>query len=130
MDTVSGTRNYNCFHSYGYWNSQAISVLVQALLPGGSGSGCEGGAGNPLPKDEKGLKRWIWSKLKSLASLLGTLGVKAAETLSGIIGAIISLILNRAKDVVGWVLQNLWALAIGIGGLLYTYMVMKREHTK
>ena len=41
---------------------------------------------------------------------LGKLGMKAAEALPGIIGGIISWILNRAKDVVGWVSQNLWAL--------------------
>ena len=35
---------------------------------------------------------------------------------------IISWILNRAKDVVGWVSQNLWALVVGIGGLIYAYM--------
>ena len=33
--------------------------------------------------------------------------IKAAEALPGIIGGIIRWILNRAKDVVGWVSQNL-----------------------
>ena len=83
----------------------AISVFVEALLPGG-GCGADGTAGKPPPKDEKGLKEWIRNKLKALASLLGRLGVKAAEALPDIIGAIISWILNRATDVVGWVLQN------------------------
>ena len=78
------------------------------------------------PKDEKGLKEWVRSKLKALASLLGRLGIKAAEALPGIIGGIISWILNRAKDVVGWVSQNLWALVVGIGGLIYTYMVTRK----
>ena len=54
------------------------------------------------------------------------LGIKAAEALPGIIGGIISWILNRAKDVVGWVSQNLWALVVGIGGLIYTYMVTRK----
>ena len=63
------------------------------------------GGGNP-PKDEAGLKEWIRSKPEALASLLGRLEIKAAEALPGIIGGIISWILNRAKDVVGWVLQN------------------------
>ena len=53
------------------------------------------------PKDEKGLKEWIRNKLKVLASLLGRLGIKAAEALPGIIGGIISWIFNRAKDIVG-----------------------------
>ena len=103
----------------------AIGVLVEALLPGGGGA-ISGGGGEP-PKDEKGLKEWVRNKLKALASLLGKLGMKAAEALPGIIGGIISWILNRAKDVVGWVSQNLWALVVGIGGLIYTYMVTRKK---
>ena len=83
----------------------AIGVLVEALLPGGAAT-ASGGGGEPPPKDEKGLKEWVRNKRKALASLLGKLGMKAAEALPGIIGGIISLILNRAKDVVGWVSQN------------------------
>ena len=78
----------------------AIGVLVEALLPGGDGTAASGG---PPPEDEKGLKEWLRNKLKALASLPGKLGMKAAEALPGIIGAIISWILNRAKEVVGWV---------------------------
>ena len=103
----------------------AIGVLVEALLPGGGG-GATASGGEPPPKDEKGLKEWIRNKLKALASLLGRLGIKAAEALPGIIGGIISWILNSTKDVVGCVSQNLWALVVGIGGLIYTYMVMRK----
>ena len=80
----------------------AISVLVKVLLP--SGGGGEGGGGDshkPLPKDEKSVKEWIRNKLKALASLLGRLGVKVAEALPGIIGTILSWILNKAADAVG-----------------------------
>ena len=104
----------------------AIGVPVEALLPGGGAVTASGGGGEHPPKDEKGLKGWIRNKLKALASLLGKLGMKAAEALPGIIGGIISWILNRAKDVVGWVLQNLCSLVVGIGGLIYTYMVMRK----
>ena len=44
--------------------------------------------------------------------------MKASEALPGIIGGIISWILNRVKDVVGWVSQNIWVLVVGIGGLI------------
>ena len=106
----------------------AIGVLIEALLPGGGGgTGSASVAGSESPsKDKKDLKEWIRSKLKPLASLLGKLGIKAAEALPGIIGGIISWILNRAKNVVGWVSQNLWALVVGIGGLIYTYMVTRK----
>ena len=102
----------------------AIGVLVEALLPGGGGA--ISGGGELPPKDKKGLKEWVRSKLKALASLLDKLGMKAAEALPGIIGGIIRWILNRAKDVVGWVSQNLWALVVGIGGLIYTYVVTRK----
>ena len=98
-----------------------IGVLVEALLPGGGGTATS----PPPPKDEKGVKEWLRNKLKALASLLGRLGMKAAEALPVIIGAIISWVLNRATGVVGWVSQNLWALVVGIRGLLYAYMVTK-----
>ena len=66
-----------------------IGVLIEALLPGGGGAAMTSGGGEP-PKDEKGLRKWIRNKLKALASLLGRLGIKAAEALPGIIGGIIS----------------------------------------
>ena len=59
-----------------------IGVLVEALLPGGGAVVASGG--EPPPKDERGLKEWIRNKLKALASLLGKLGIKAAEALPGI----------------------------------------------
>ena len=90
------------------------------------GAAAASGGDEPPLKDEKGLKEWVRSKFKALASLPGKLGMKAVEALPGIIGGIISWILNRAKDVVGWVSQNLWALVVGIGGLIYTYMVIRK----
>ena len=88
-------------------------VLIEAMMSGGGGGGSA--ASPPPPKDEKGLKEWIRHKLKALALLLGKLGVKSAEALPGIIGAIISWVLNRVADVVDLVYQNLWALVICIG---------------
>ena len=84
------------------------------------------GDGEPPPKDEKGLKEWIRNELKALASLLCRLGIKAAEALPGIIGGIISWILNRAKDLVGYRKLYGRALVVGIGGLIYTYMVTRK----
>ena len=100
----------------------AIVVLVEAFLPGRGGIA----SSPPPPKDEKGVKEWLRNKLKALASLLKRLDVKVAEALPGIIGAIISWVLNRVADVVGWVSQNVLALAVDIRGLLYTYMVAKK----
>ena len=105
----------------------AIGVLVEASVTRWWGAAtASGGGGKPPPKDEKGLNEWTRNKLKAMASLLGRLGIKAAEALLGIIGGIISWILNGAKNVVSWVSQNLWALVVGIGGLIYTYMVTRK----
>ena len=57
----------------------AIGVLVEALLPGGGGA-----VEPPSTKDEKGVKEWLRTKLKALASLPGRSGMKAAEALAGI----------------------------------------------
>ena len=103
----------------------ADGVLVKELLPSGAavGTACKGGCdGKP-----DNVKEWLKNKLKALARLPGRLGAKVAEALSGIIGTIISWILNRVKEVVGWVSQNLWALIVGAGGLLYTYIVTRQD---
>ena len=62
-----------------------------------------------------GAREWIKNKLKALSQLLGKLQHKALAALPGIIGSILSRILNRAKEVVGWLSQNLWALITGVG---------------
>ena len=49
----------------------AISVLIEALMPGGGGTWSASAASPPPPKDEKGLKEWLRNKLKAFASLLG-----------------------------------------------------------
>ena len=102
----------------------AIGVLIEALLGGPSTS-------TPIPQstttsDKKdGAREWIKNKLKALSQLLAKLADKALASLPGIIGSILSWILNRAKEVVGWLSQNLWALITGVGVLIYTYFMTK-----
>ena len=102
----------------------AIGVLVEALLPSSGGVAAQGKGGG-YDKSEN-MKEWLKNKLTSLALLLGRLGTKAAEASPGIIGIIISWKLNRVMEVLGWVLQNLWALVIGVRGFLYMYMVTRK----
>ena len=85
-------------------------MLVKALLL--DGVAAQGGTvskdgGNGKPENTK---EWLRNKLKALALLPGRLVVKTTEAFPDIIGAIISWILNRVKEVVGLVSQNLWAL--------------------
>ena len=104
----------------------AIGALIEAPLGGPSTS-------TPTPQstttsDKKGgAREWIKNKLKALSQLLGKLADKALASLPGIIGSILSWILNRAKEVVGWLSQNLWALITGVGVLVYTYFMTKTK---
>ena len=102
-----------------------IGVLIEALLPskpiviktptGGKG----GGKGTA--------KEWVKRKLKALSDLLGRLAGKAVDALPGLIGSIVSWILSRAKEAVGWLSKNMWALIVGVGGLIYTYLVTRNR---
>ena len=101
-----------------------LGVLTEALLGGPSASTPT--SQSTTTSDKKGEAReWIKNKLKALSQLLGKLADKALASLPGIIGSIISWILNRAKELVGWLSQNLWALITGVGVLVYTYFMTK-----
>ena len=100
----------------------AIDVLIEALLGGYSVSTTSGGTSNGDRKGG-GARKWIKNKLKALSQLLGRLADKALASLPVIIGSIISWILNRAKEVVGWLSQNLCTLITGVGVLIYTYFM-------
>ena len=101
-----------------------LGVLIEALLGGPSMSTPT--SQSTTTSDKKGRAReWIKNKLKALSQLSGKLADKALASLPGIIGSIFSWILNRAKEVVGWLSQNLWALITGVGVLIYTYFMTK-----
>ena len=104
----------------------AIGVLVEALLGGPSVSTPTSGGTNGGDK-MGGAREWVKNKLKALSQLLVKLADKALASLPGIIGSILSWILNRAKEVVGWLSQNLWALITGVGVLIYTYFMTNRR---
>ena len=101
-----------------------LGALIEALLGGPSASAPT--SQSTTTSDKKGgAREWIKNKLKALSQLLGKLADKVLASLPGIIGLIISWILNRAKEVVGWLSQNLWALITGAGVLIYTYFMTK-----
>ena len=102
-----------------------LGVLIEALLGGPSTTSTPTSQSTTTSDKKGGAREWIKNKLKALSSLLGKLASKAAAALPGILGSIISWILNRAKEVVGWLSQNLWALITGVGVLIYTYFMTK-----
>ena len=102
----------------------AIGVLIEALLGGPSvTTTTTSGHTSDGDREGGGAGEWIKNKLKALPQLLGKLADKALASLPGIIGSIISWILNRAKKVIVWLSQNLWALITGVGVLIYTYFM-------
>ena len=102
-----------------------IGVLIEALLGGPSTTSTPTPQSTTTNDKKGGAREWIKNKLKALSQLLGKLADKALASLPGIIGSMISWILNRAKEVVGWLSQNLWALITGVGVLIYTYFMTK-----
>ena len=101
-----------------------LGVLIEALLEGPSTSTPTSG-GTTTNGKKGGAREWIKNKLKALSQLLGKLADKALASLPGIIGSILSWILNRAKEVIGWLSQNFWALITGVGVLICTYFMTK-----
>ena len=100
----------------------AIGVLLEALLGGPSVSTTT--SESTTTSDKKGgAREWVKNKLKALSQLPGKLANIALAALPGIIDSILSWILNRAKEVIGWLSQNLWALITGVGVLIYTYFM-------
>ena len=72
----------------------------------------------PKPTPPKPTPSWIKNKLEALKNLLAKLAEKAGAALPGIIGSVVSWILNRVKDVVGFIAKETWILVVGIGFIL------------
>ena len=102
-----------------------IGVLIEALLGGPSTTSTPTPQSTTTSDKKGGAREWIKNKLKALSSLLGKLAAKAGAALPGIIGSIVAWLLNHAKEVVGWLSNNLWALITGVGVLIYTYFMTK-----
>ena len=90
-----------------------IGMLVEAFLPSGSGGT------TPSPPSEGGAKEWVKKQLSALGNLLSTLAGKALDALPGIIGSLVSWLLSTVGKAVNWLGNNLWALAVAAGGLLF-----------
>ena len=98
----------------------AISTLVLALTGGGTPAPTP----PPKPSDKGGVKEWFKKHLQSLGRVLANLASKAAAALPGIIGSIVSWLLNLLAKTAGWLAGNLWAVVVAVGGLL---LVAARE---
>ena len=102
-----------------------LGVLIEALLGGPSTTSTPTSQSTTTSDKKGGAREWIKNKLKALSSLLGKLAAKAGAALPQIIGSIVAWLLNHAKEVVGWLSNNLWALITSVGVLIYTYFMTK-----
>ena len=99
-----------------------LGVLIETLLGGPSTSTPTSG-GTSSGDKKGGAREWIKKQIESSVATIGKLADKALASLPQIICSIISWILNRAKEVIGWLSQNLWTLITGVGVLIYTYFM-------
>lgn len=67
----------------------------------------------PMPTPS-GVKEWIKKQLENLAQWLKALAGKAAASLPGIIGAIVSWLLKTAGGVAIWLSEHLWAIIVAL----------------
>ena len=108
-----------------------ITALVSFLT--GGGATIPSPTPTPTPSGG-GIKEWIKGKLEGLAKILKSLAEKAAVALPGIIGSIISWILTKAEQAVGWLANNIWALVVLIVttllAILNTYINKPRQPVK
>ena len=102
-----------------------LGVLIEVLLGGPSTTSTLTSQNTSTSDKKSGAREWMKNKLKALSQLLGKLADKALASLPGIVGSILSWILKGAKEVVGWLSQNLLALITGVGVLMYTYFMTK-----
>ena len=108
----------------------AIGVLVEALVPGSTVSAAQQSASHGAGDTPGSAKEWIRNKLRALASLLGKLAEKAGAALPGIIGSVVAWLLNRVKEVVGWISKNLWSLVLLCVWMVYDYMKKPQSVSK
>ena len=89
----------------------AISTLVLALTGGGAGAPHRRLPGHPTRAGSGSGQK----KLQALGRALANLAGKAAATLPGIIGSIVSWLLSTLGKAATWLADNVWALVIGAG---------------
>ena len=83
-----------------------------------------------LQKNPNKLKEWIKNKLKALARVIGRLAGKAAAALPGIIGSIITGVLNFLKKVVTAAAGHVWLFLTSIATLIGYRLLYPPERKK
>ena len=95
----------------------AVGLMVSTLVLSITG-GSPQGSGAPAVAPEGGTTNRFKDWLQSVARTLSKLASKAAAAIPGIIGSIISWLLNFLSKTASWLSQNIWALVVSVGGIL------------
>ena len=121
-DTTLGDKIRTIFREQGITIAAvltAFGLLISTIVGFVTGGG---GSTNVIKPPKKGLdpKKWLQNNLKALARLMGKLAQKLGAALPGIIGSIVSWLLNRFKDVFSFAAEHVYIFLIFIGSGLFT----------
>ena len=95
----------------------SIGLIISTIVTTLTGGAATGGSTTP-PKNPNKIGEWVKNKLRALARLFGRLAGKAAAALPGIIGSIISGVLNFLKKVVAAAAGHVWLFLLSIATLI------------
>ena len=73
-----------------------------------------------------GVNEWI-QKTKSISNLLKKLGLKALDSLPGIIGGLLSWLLSTLSKAVGWLAEHVHIFVTGVGKMVLVYIQNQRK---
>ena len=95
-----------------------MAILSLVLALNGGGGSVPALEPSPKPSDKGNLEEWVKKHLQTLGRALANLAGKAAAALPGIIGSIVSWLLNTLGKTATWLAENLWAMTFAVGTLL------------
>jgi len=97
-----------------------IASEANKVIAGGGNSSSNSGSNG---SDDNFVKK----SLKNLAAALRSLAEKVVTALPGVIGSLVSALLKSGAAVVTMLAEHLWALAIGIGIMIYSHFARNTE---
>ena len=102
----------------------ALGLLISTIIGFVTGGG--GAAASSTPP-KKPSKNWLEKNLKALARLMGKLAEKFGAALPGIIGSIVSWLLNRVKDVIGFAAEHIYIFVAFIISIIFSYFYKNKK---
>ena len=90
-----------------------LGVLIEAL-PGDPSASTTASESTTTSEKKGRARKCIKKQIKSPVTTIWEISRQSIASLPGIISSILSWLLNRAKEVIEWLSQNLWALITGV----------------